>query len=55
MQNELAGKHFKDDTDVKNWPSDYFTSKPKVFYERGNRKLPGKWANVLLRNGDYLE
>ena len=35
VQNELAGKHFKDDTGVKNWLSDPFASKPKVFYERG--------------------
>ena len=55
IQSKIAEKHFEDEPDVKKWLYDYFASKAKIFYERGIRKLPEKWASVLLHNDDYLE
>lgn len=55
MSNELADQHFDKDEDVKNWLTNFFNSKPRVFYERGIRQLPIKWAQVVHSNGQYLE
>lgn len=55
MQHSLDGEHFHDDEDLKKWLQNYFDSKPKIFYERGIRQLPTKWAKIIENNGNYFD
>jgi [histone H3]-lysine36 N-dimethyltransferase SETMAR len=55
LQLELDDKHFDQNEDVKNFLQQYFDSKPRIFYERGIRRLPTKWAQVIDSNGEYIE
>ena len=55
LNNEIGGQQFDSDDALKTWLTNFFASKPKVFYERGIRKLPVKWADVVHHNGNYNE
>lgn len=55
LKNFLRGKRFKNDDELQNCLGQYFASKMGTdFYERGLKKLPGRWRAVVSRNGDYL-
>uniref|UniRef100_A0A914D001 Mariner Mos1 transposase n=1 Tax=Acrobeloides nanus TaxID=290746 RepID=A0A914D001_9BILA len=55
LQLELDEQHLEKDEDVKNWLKNYFDQKPRIFFERGIRSLPTKWAQVMYNNGEYFE
>jgi [histone H3]-lysine36 N-dimethyltransferase SETMAR len=55
LQHELDEQHFENDEDVKKWLQSYFDQKPRIFFDRGIRRLPTKWAQVINSNGEYIE
>jgi len=55
LKAEIAGKEFKTEEDLKSWLQEFFDNKPRIFFDRGIRQLPVKWATVVEHNGDYTE
>jgi histone-lysine N-methyltransferase SETMAR len=54
LQSNLDELHFENDEEAKKWLRTYFDQKPRIFFDRGIRSLPAKWAQVILNNGEYL-
>lgn len=54
LQANLDELHFENDEDAEKWLRTYFDQKPRIFFERGIRSLPTKWAQVILSNGEYI-
>ena len=52
---EIRGQQFDCDGALKTWLTNFFASKPKVFYKRGICELLVKWADVVHHKGDYNE
>ena len=54
IQVTLEGVHFNDEEEVKTWLTNYFDSNPRIFYDRGIRSLPTRWAKVIREEGAYF-
>ena len=55
MQHYLTGKKFADLENVRKEVSQFFTSKPASFYERGIKQLPERWEKVINYDGNYFD
>nr|CAD2209482.1 unnamed protein product [Meloidogyne enterolobii] len=55
MKNHLREVRFQNDTQIKNWVTDFLEAKSATtFYQRGIQKLPRKWQEVIDNNGQYI-
>jgi len=55
MKNHLRNVQFQNVAQVENWVAQFFGTKSTTnFYQRGIEKLPGKWHDVVLNNGQYI-
>ena len=54
LDNHLRQKRFNDDTEIKNWLTDFFDSQPAQFYKDGIRSLPDRWQKVIECDGNYF-
>ena len=54
LQHTLAGKRFKQESDVRNCIDEFMASKPEKFFTDGIRKLPERWQKVIDCNGEYF-
>ena len=41
-------------SELKNWLTDFFESKPEEFFKRGIFKLPDRWEAVVNSEGEYI-
>ena len=46
LSNDMRGKKFKDEDDLKNYPQNFFDSNPKEFYASGIYDLPEERSHV---------
>ena len=53
LKAEISGQHFGSFEDLESWLETFFDDKPRIFYDRGIRKLPVKWAEVVEHDGEY--
>lgn len=54
MQHFLSEKSYSDLEEIKKDISQYFTSKPASFYERGIKMLPERWEMCISSEGNYF-
>lgn len=54
MQHSLEQQRFRNDGEVENFITDFFSSKPASFYHRGIHLLPEKWQKVIDADGNYF-
>lgn len=54
LSNDLAGKKFKNETELKQYLQSFFDSKPATFYASGIRDLPRRWQEVVDSQGKYI-
>lgn len=54
LKQYLRKKSFKNETDLKNDLSDFFSSRPLSFWKKGIETLPSKWLTVVDNDGDYI-
>lgn len=55
MQSTLSAQKFRTSQEAKKWVAEFIASKDEVFYDRGIRMLPERWAKVVASNGQYFE
>ena len=53
LKAEISGQHFGNFEDLESWLETFFDDKPRIFYDRGIRKLLVKWAEVVEHDGEY--
>ncbi len=54
LSNDLRGRQFKNEDDLKSYLGDFFDSKSPEFYTKGIYDLPTRWSQVIARNGQYV-
>ncbi|MEZ0498455.1 ArsR family transcriptional regulator [Sphingomonas sp. IW22] len=54
MQHFLAGQHFKNVSEIREFLDNFLASKPRSFYRSGIRQLPERWKKVMDNNGSYF-
>ena len=54
LGNDLKGRKFENEEEIKRYLQDFFDSKSKEFYTRGIRDLPRRWVEVIDSNGEYI-
>ena len=52
--NDLRGKSFQNESDLKRYLQDHFNSKSIEFFANGIRDLPRRWQEVIDSNGKYI-
>lgn len=55
MAHGLADQHFETYEQAKNWIDCWIASKDDLFFKRGIRMLPDRWAEVVKSDGQYFE
>ena len=54
LKNNLRGRRFAADDDVKQAVHDWLRSQPQTFFSNGIKKLTDRWAKCIEK-GDYIE
>lgn len=54
LSNDLRGKKFEKETDLKKYLSEFFASQTKEFYKRGIYDLVRRWRGIIDCNGAYV-
>jgi histone-lysine N-methyltransferase SETMAR len=54
LSNDLRGRKFKNETELKQYLQSFFDSKPATFYASGIRDLPRRWQEVIDTQGKYI-
>ena len=54
LNNDLRGKSFQNESDLKRYLQDFFNSKSREFFANGIRDLPRRWQEVIDSNGKYI-
>ena len=54
LQVILEGVHFIDEEGAETWLTNYFDSNPRIFYVRGIRSLPTRWAKIIQKEEHTL-
>jgi histone-lysine N-methyltransferase SETMAR len=54
LSNQLIGKKFENEQDLKFFLKTFFDSKPQSFYAQGIYDLPRRWQEVVDTNGKYI-
>lgn len=54
LSNNLRGKKFKNENDLKSFLENFFTNRKKGFYKRGIFDLPRRWKKVIDTDGAYI-
>ena len=54
LSNQLRGKKFNNETDLKIFLKTFFDNKPKAFYAKGIYDLPRRWQEIIDTNGKYI-
>lgn len=54
LRNHMEGKQFDDQRSLELELEHFFESKPASFYANGIHALPGRWRQVVERDGEYI-
>ena len=55
LKEELRGRHFSSDQEVKDAVHQWLSSQPKSFFSEGINALVRRWTKCIERQGDYIE
>uniref|UniRef100_A0A1B6KN91 Tc1-like transposase DDE domain-containing protein n=1 Tax=Graphocephala atropunctata TaxID=36148 RepID=A0A1B6KN91_9HEMI len=55
LKEDLRGKHFQSNEEVKNQVQKWLRDQPKEFYAKGIYKLAERWEQYISVGGDYVE
>ena len=54
LSNDLRGRKFTNEDELKSYLQNFFDSKSKSFYEKGIKKLHLRWQEVVNSKGEYI-
>ena len=54
LSNDLKGRKFKNEEDLKRYLQDFFDSKPEEFYASGTGERPRHWGKVIDTYEEYI-
>ena len=54
LSNSLRDKLFDEEDGIMNHLNEFFSSKPREFYEAGIHALPIRWQEVIDQDGEYI-
>ena len=55
IKEELRGKHYADDEEVKKAARNWLCSQPHEFYKAGIHALIQRWKTAVEKDGEYVE
>lgn len=54
LSNNLSGKSFDDEQELRDWLTKWFDSRDEGFFRRGIQKLVNRWEQVIMNDGNYI-
>ena len=55
LDNEIKGKFFKEEKDLKLWIQKFFDSKQPKFFKKLFKRLVESWESTIKNNGEYYD
>ena len=55
LDNEIQGKFFKEEKDLKLWIQKFFDSKHPKFFKKAFKRLVERWESTIKNNGEYYD
>ena len=54
MDNQMKGKKFENEEELKSWINLFFALKKENFYKKGFAKMVPRWESAVKNKGEYV-